>query len=477
MTAMRVSRLLALIGLVLGLAACGSLREAWRPDASPRGWVTTADGTRRLAPMKVGVWRPADSATPTLTVNPARTYQSMAGFGAAITDSSAWLIQNRMSPPQRAALLRELFGRNPGLGLSATRLTIGASDFSMSHYSYRDSEAAEFSLSPAQADVVPTVRAAARLNPDLTIIASPWSAPGWMKTSGSLIRGSLAPDHYDDFARYLVDYVTRMRALGVHINALTIQNEPHFEPGNYPGMRMTPAERAAFVGQRLGPLLERAGGGVDILEWDHNWNEPESPLAVLADPVAARYIEGVAWHCYDGDVSAQSRVHAAYPDKSVWLTECSGGGWEPEWGKALGGMTRTLIIGGARNWARGVLLWNLALDEASGPHAGGCGDCRGVVTINRATGEVTRNVEYYVLGHASRFVRPGALRIDSDTEAAGLESVAFRNVDDGSIALIVLNGGAATREFQIAVGSRAFGAELPPGAVATFVWRDRRQGR
>ena len=477
MTATRASRLLLLIGLVLGLAACGSVHAAWGPDPSPKGWTTTADGARRMAPTTVGAWRPAAGATPTINVNPARTYQVMAGFGASITDSSAWLIQNRMSPSRRAALLRELFGRDPGLGLSATRLTIGASDFSISHYSYRDSEAAEFSLSPAQADVVPTVRAAARFNPDLTIIASPWSAPGWMKTSGSLIQGSLAPDHYDDFARYLVDYVTRMRALGVHIDALTIQNEPHFEPDSYPGMRMTPAERAAFIGGRLGPLLERAGGGVDILEWDHNWNEPDSPLAVLADPVAARYIEGVAWHCYEGDVTAQSRVHAAHPEKSAWLTECSGGGWEPGWDKALASMTRTLIIGGVRNWARGVLLWNLALDETSGPHAGGCGDCRGVVTINRATGEVTRNVEYYVLAHASRFVRPGALRIDSDTGVAGLESVAFRNVDDGSIVLIVLNGGAAARDFQIAVGSRAFGAELPPGAVATYVWRESRRDR
>lgn len=477
MTVLRASLRLVLIGLMLGLVACGSLPKAWSLSSPPRGWVTTADGAQRMAPMMVGAWRPADSATPTINVNPARTYQVMAGFGASITDSSAWLIQNRMSPRQRAALLRELFGRNPGLGLSATRLTIGASDFSISHYSYRESEAAEFSLSPAEADVVPTVRAAARLNPDMTIIASPWSAPGWMKTGGSLVQGSLAPDHYDDFARYLMDYVTRMGVLGIHIDALTIQNEPHFEPDSYPGMRMTPAERAAFVGKHLGPLIEREGGDVDILEWDHNWDEPEAPLAVLADAVAARYIEGVAWHCYGGDVSAQSRVQAAHPDKSVWLTECSGGGWEPGWDKALTSMTRALIIGAPRNWARGVLLWNLALDETSGPHAGGCGNCRGVVTINWTTGEVTRNVEYYVLAHASRFVRPGALRIDSDTGVAGLESVAFRNIDDGSIVLIVLNGGAAVRGFQIVVGSRAFGAELPPGAVATYVWQGSRQER
>lgn len=171
----------------------------------------------------------------------------------------------------------------------------------------------------------------------------------------------------------------------------------------------------------------------------------------------------------------QSEVRAAYPEKSVWLTECSGGGWEPGWDKALSWLTRTLIIGGTRNWAEGVLFWNLALDETSGPHAGGCGDCRGVVTINRTTGEVTRNVEYYALAHASRFARPGARRIESDTGVAGLESVAFRNQDDGSIALVVFNGGEG-RRFQVTAYGRAFTAELPAGAVATLVWRDRRDG-
>lgn len=455
----------ALLSLVLGACATAPSIEA----GAPRAWVTTADGAQRLAAAPVGAWRDGASNGTVIRVDPDRTYQTIAGFGASITDSSAWLIQRRLNGEQRAALIQDLFGRDPGLGLSVTRLTIGASDFSRSHYSYRDAQVARFDLSAVQVDVAPTVRAARAANHDLTIIASPWSAPGWMKTSGSLITGSLAPAHYEDFARYLRDYVVGMRRIGVPIDALTIQNEPHFEPANYPGMRVMPSERAAFVGRYLGPLLEREHISVDILEWDHNWDEPNSPLETLSDPLAARYIDGVAWHCYAGDVSVQSQVQAAHPEMSTWMTECSGGGWDSEWSTSLAWMMRTLIIGATRNWARGVVLWNLALDEESGPHTGGCGNCRGVVTIDQETGEVTRNVEYYVLGHASRFVLPEAQRIESDTGVAGLESVAFRN-EDGSMVLIVLNGAAEDRTFEVAFGARAFEANLQSGAVATFTW-------
>ncbi len=457
----------------------GALAQAPAANAArPSAWITTADGAERLAPAPVGEWRPATAgASLTLHVDPQQGFQEMAGFGASITDSSAWLIRQRLNRRQRTALLQDLFGRNPGIGLSVTRLTIGASDFSRTHYSYSAANnAAPIDLRAARRDVAPIARAARRLNPGLTTIASAWSAPAWMKSNQSLIQGSLLPEHYGAYARYLRDYVSGMDALGVRIDALTIQNEPHFEPVNYPGMRMSPAERAMFVGRHLGPLFERENVPVNILEWDHNWNEPESPLEMLRDPDAARYIAGVAWHCYAGDVSAQSLVHDAFPDISTWMTECSGGDWDSNWGSSLAWMTRTLIIGATRHWARGVVLWNIALDEASGPHLGGCGNCRGVVTIDQRTGLITRNVEYYVLAHASQFVRPGARRIGSETAIEGLESVAFQNADDSSIALIVLNGASEAREFNIRVGARTFDAVMPAGAVATFTWAPETPG-
>jgi glucosylceramidase len=414
-------------------------------------------------------------ALPTIVVDDTAMYQEMVGFGAAITDAAAINI-NRLAADRREALLRDLFDADSGIGLSFTRLTIGASDFSPRHYTLddvrpgqSDPALARFSIEPNRADVLPVVQRALAINPQLKIVASPWSAPAWMKTTGSLMGGALRPDAYRPFAEYLRRYVEAYAALGVPIYALTVQNEPHFEPKDYPGMRFEPPARARFVGQYLGPLLARRGISTLILDWDHNWDEPDAPLQVLRDSVARRYIAGVAWHCYGGEVSAQTRVHDAYPAKDVYFTECSGGDWAPDFAGSLLWNVRTLIIGATRNWARGVLLWNLALDELHGPYTGGCRNCRGVVTINFLSGAVTRNVEYYALAHASRFVRPGARRIGSTSGVAGLESVAFRN-RDGSTALIVVNSAAEERRFAVRWAGKALVYALPAGAVATLRW-------
>jgi glucosylceramidase len=218
-------------------------------------------------------------------------------------------------------------------------------------------------------------------------------------------------------------------------------------------------------------LLARANPGTAIFDWDHNWDEPDSPATVLADPQAARFVSGIAWHCYAGNSSVQAALHDKFPAKDTWFTECSGGRWSPDWAKNLQYFTRTLLIDTTRGWARGVLFWNLALDENDSPHLGGCKDCRGVVTIDSRTGAVTRNVEYYALAHASRFVLPGAVRIASSEEAGGLANVAFRN-PNGAIALLVANGAAEARSFVVKVGKQSFRYTLPASSVATFAWKD-----
>jgi glucosylceramidase len=457
---------------VLALASACDHRGA--PVAAV--WVTTADQHKLLSREPDVAFGASDPGRlPAIAVDDTAMYQEMVGFGAAITDASALNI-NRLAPERREALLRDLFNADSGIGLSFTRLTIGASDFSPRHYTFDDvrrgrddPSLARFSIEPNRADVLPVVQRALAINPQLKIVASPWSAPAWMKTTGSLIGGTLRPDAFRPFAQYLRRYVEAYAALGVPIYALTVQNEPHFEPTNYPGMRLLPPARAHFIGRYLGPLFEHHGISTLILDWDHNWDEPDSPLQVLGDSVARRYIAGVAWHCYNGDVSAQTKVHDAYPAKDAYFTECSGGDWAPDFGASLQWNVRTLIIGATRNWARGVLLWNLALDELHGPYTGGCGNCRGVVTINSLSGAVTRNVEYYALAHASRFVRPGARRIGSTSGIAGLESVAFRN-PDGSTVLIVVNTDAAERRFVVRWAGRALVYVLPAGAVATLRW-------
>lgn len=440
--------------------------------------MTTGDKSQLLAKNPGTQFSNARSSAIKIEVDPSKRFQTMVGFGASITDASAWLIRNKLSEVQRNALMAELFGRGPeGVGFEFTRLTIGASDFSLHHYTLNDTPENKpdpalhyFSIEPNRQDLLPVVKQALAINPKLQIMGSPWSAPAWMKTNKSLIKGALHPDHYDAFSRYLVRYVDAYAAEGIPITTLTLQNEPHFEPNDYPGMRLNPPARAKVIGEHLGPLLKRRGLKTQIIDWDHNWDEPKSPLEVLADPVANPYIAGVAWHCYAGDVKVQAQVHAAFPDKDAWFTECSGGEWKPHWPETLPWLTRNIVIGATRGWAKGVLMWNMALDENYGPHLGGCKDCRGMVTINSKTGEVTRNMEYYALAHASKFVRQGAQRIESTTEISDIETVAFQNADDRSIALIVCNSAAAPRTLAIAWAGKTFEYTIPRESVATFLW-------
>lgn len=456
------------LGLVLA-SACG------KPSAEV--WVTTGDERKLLAREPDVVFSAGGEAElPVIAVADTGGFQTMVGFGAAITDAAAILI-NGLPTERRELLLRELFDPDSGIGFSFTRLTIGASDFSPHHYTFddmppgqRDPTLARFSIEPDRANRLPVVRRALAINPALKVMASPWSAPAWMKTTGKLIKGSLRPDAYEALAEYLARYVDAYAAEGVPIFALTIQNEPHYEPADYPGMRVDPPARARFIGEFLGPRLARGGSRTLIVEWDHNWDEPQSPLAVLRDSVARRHIAGVAWHCYGGDVAAQATVHDSFPAIDTYFTECSGGEWAPKFADNLVWNVRTLIVGTTRNWARGVLLWNLALDESHGPHLGGCGNCRGVVTIDSKSGEVTRNVEYYALAHASRFVKPGAHRIESSS-VDGLENVAFRN-PDRSTALIVVNTAGEERRFRVRSHGHALEYALPGGAVATLRWSD-----
>lgn len=474
------------IALTIGSAVATSASAAAQDGQASRQagapvqvWLTTADGTRQLARQADVAFGPTpDASGPTISVDTTRVYQRMVGFGAALTESSAWLIENRMSPTQRTALLRDLFSHTDGIGLSFTRLAMGASDFALDRWSYddvptgqTDPALAHFSIDRDRRAVLPVLKAALAINPQLSVMASPWSPPAWMKTTGSMIKGTLRPDAYQAFAEYFKRFIEAYAAEGVPIYAITVQNEPHFEPDDYPGMRFAPSQRAQFLKQNIGPLFARAGIRTRILDWDHNWDEFDSPIAVLNDSAAKSYLGGVAWHCYGGEVGAQSIVKQLHPDVDQYFTECSGGTWSTEYAQNLRWFAGTLVIGTTRQWAKGVLLWNLALDEKHGPHDGGCPTCRGVVTIDSATGAVTHNIEYYVLGHASKFVSPGAHRIASSSDfPLGIETVAFRNTD-GSTALLVLNGAASTQNVKVQAGERAFSYTLPAGAVATFYWR------
>lgn len=441
-------------------------------------WETTADGSQLLSPQAGAAFASgAGPAGETITVNPATTYQTMTGFGASFTDSSAWLVYNS---PQRNAIMTKLFDPTNGIGLSFLRQPIGASDFSTSLFSYDDMPSgqtdpslADFSIAHDQSYILPILKQALALNPQATVMATPWSPPGWMKTSGSMIGGTLQSSDYQAFANYLVKFAQAYQAAGVPISLITPQNEPEYSPSNYPGSTFTAAQEESFIANNLGPALASSGLSTKILGYDHNWNDTSFPETLLSNSASSQYVAGTAWHCYSGDPSAQSTVHNAYPGKDTYFTECSGSqSSNPAntFSDSLDWQTENLIIGATRNWAKSVVTWNMALDPSGGPSMN-CTTCTAAVTVNNSAGTASYNAEYYVLGQASKFVKPGAVRVDSNTFGSGnIEDVAFQN-PDGSTAMVVLNSDTAnSHSFNVSENGQSFSYTLPAKAVATFTW-------
>jgi glucosylceramidase len=342
-----------------------------------------------------------------------------------------------------------------------------------------DPTLAHFSVAHDNAYILPVLQQALSLNPNITIMATPWSPPGWMKSSGSMIGGTLNSGDYQVFADYLTKFVQAYGAAGVPISLITAQNEPEYSPSNYPGSTFTASQEASFIGNNLGPDLQKAGLSTKIIAYDHNWNDTTFPETVLGDPTAGPYTAGVAWHCYAGDPSAQTTVHDAYPNKDTYFTECSGtqsANPADTFADSLDWQTENLIIGATRNWAKTVATWNMALNPSGGPSMN-CTDCTGVVTVDNSADTAAYNAEYYVLGQASKFVKPGAVRIDSNTFGSGnVEDVAFRN-PDGSNALIVLNADTSNAHtFNVDENGQYFSYTLPARAVATFTWTPESSG-
>jgi glucosylceramidase len=412
----------------------------------------------------------------TIQVNDAVHYQLIEGFGASLTDSSAWLLWNKLSESQRHETLEKLFDPQKGIGLSLLRQPMGSSDFALEDYSYDDVAIGEtdpdlkkFSIEKDERYIIPLLKQALALNPQLKIIATPWSPPGWMKTSQSMIQGALLPSAYKPLAAYFVKFVQTYQQSGVPIYAVTMQNEPLAIPENYPGMNMTSTEQANFLRDYLGSAFRNAQLKTKLLVFDHNWNLIHHPIEVLNDPLVASYAAGIATHCYGGDASEQDELHNRFPDKEIWFTECSGGDWQK--GKLLEQQMR-LIIDVTRHWSRSVIFWNLALDQNHEPYLGGCTNCRGVVTIKHDVTpvQVIPTVDFTALAHASKFVKPGAVRIDSNTFGqSSLEDAAFQN-PDGSTALLVLNSSTQAITFNIGWHGKYAVYTLKSGAIATFAW-------
>jgi glucosylceramidase len=413
----------------------------------------------------------------TIAVDATQRFQTIDGFGAAMTDSSAWLLEKQLSPAQRAGVMRKLFDPHQGIGISFLRVPLGASDLARNHYSYDDMPAGQrdpglshFSIDHDRSYILPAMRQALTIAPDISVMVTPWSPPSWMKTGNSLNGGQVREDASADFAGYLVRSVAAYEKAGVPVKYLSLQNEPLYETPDYPGTLMPAKQQAQLISNFVGPALQKAGIKAGILAYDHNWDHPEYAIEVFSDPVTASFTLGSAFHCYGGDASAQVAVHERFPNKGVWLTECSGGTWQR--GNVLA-VTGRLIVESSREWSKSVVLWGLALDDKNGPNSGGCATCRGLVTIDRSSEphKVVYTPDYYAIGQASKFVRPGAVRIGStDFGPATLESVAFQNLD-GSIALLVLNNADNPADFSVSWSGKSFPASLKAGSMSTYVWR------
>ena len=413
----------------------------------------------------------------TIFVDDTTKYQEIDGFGASVTESSAYLLKRKLTDAQRTDALRMLFDRQKGIGLSMLRQPMGASDFALESYSYDempegegDPELKHFSIDHDRADILPVLKEILAINPKIRVIGSPWSAPGWMKTSGSMIQGSLLPSAYGAYARYFVKYVQAYEKEGIPIFAVTMQNEPLHVPHDYPGLGMMAREQTAFLRDHLGPAFQKAGLATKILIFDHNWDLIDYPIAVLNDSNAARFSGGIATHCYGGSSTAQNELHQRFPDKEIWMTECSGGDWQK--GKILQQQLQ-LVINVTRHWAKSVILWNLALNQNHEPYLGGCTTCRGEIVVDESSSpaQVKTTVDYTALGHASKFVQTGARRIESNTFGQGsLDDVAFQN-PDGSIVLLVLNSSDGAMQFNVGWHGQFAQYKLGGGEAATFIWK------
>jgi glucosylceramidase len=463
---------LCLLSVVVGLIAIPS-RSQTIPDA--RAWLTTVDESALFAPQPEPLhFSPAKSDTPAIVVNDMEQYQPIEGLGFALTGGSAQLLM-QMTPERRAALLKQLFTTDGnGIGVSYLRVSIGSSDMNDHVYSYddvspgdTDPNLAKFSLAPDEATVIPVLKQILEIDPHIRILGLPWFAPAWMKTNDKVKGGNLKPEYYATYAQYLVKYIEGMKAEGIPITAITVENEP-LNPKNTPSMVVFAQEEDTLIGKYLGPAFEKEGITTEIQIYDHNPDVTSYPLSILADPVASKYVAGTAFHLYGGDSSALTCVHNEYPNKNLYLTEEGLGGQPGETTIDIAEPVSRVLITGTRNWVRNVLLWNLAADPHAGPHTndGGCPVCYGAVTLDGDNASF--NEAYYAMAHFSKFVRPGSVRIGS-TQLEQLQTAAFLT-PKGKVVLVVANTGNFPKTFQIAYHSESTTTTLHSESVATYVW-------
>ena len=476
-------KLFFLITLSVMLSKCSTTGDTISPTPTPTPpvvvnevdfWLTKGNKTVNLQKQtSILAFGSTYNDYATIEVNDSQTFQSVDGFGYTLTGGSAQVI-NLLNAQKRQELLQELFGASDNsIAISYLRISIGASDMNATPFTYDDLPSGQtdvnldnFSLAPDKTDLIPMLKEIVAINPKIKIMATPWSPPVWMKDNTNFIGGSLKPEYYGVYAQYFVKYIQKMKAEGITIDAITPQNEP-LHPGNNPSMLMLAVQQADFIKNHLGPAFQAANLTTKIVAYDHNCNKPEYPIAVLNDPGAYPFVDGSAFHLYEGDISALSTVHNAFPNKNLYFTEqytSSTGSFEGD----LKWHVKNVVIGSMRNWSKTALEWNLANNASFGPNTpGGCTTCKGALTIN-SSDSFARNVGYYIIAHASKFVPAGSVRIGSSF-TGNLNNVAFKT-PSGKNVLIVENDGSTAEIFNIKYNGNWVTTSLESGSVGTFIW-------
>jgi glucosylceramidase len=470
-----------IIATLLGvLTGCAQSSDNSTPNPNPTPttndvdfWLTKGNGSVKLEKQSTILgFNTSYNIYPNIEVDDTQMYQSVDGFGFTLTGGSAQAI-NQLALSKKQDVLQELFGMNSNsISINYLRISIGASDLNSSVFSYDDMPTGQtdvnltnFSLTP-DAQLIQLLKDILVINPSIKIMAAPWSPPVWMKDNSSSIGGSLQTQYYGVYANYFVKYIQMMQQEGIHIDAITPQNEP-LHPGNNPSMLMLAPQQAEFIKNYLGPAFQVAGLTTKIVVYDHNCDKPEYPITVLSDSAANPFIDGSAFHLYAGDVAALTTVHNAFPNKNVYFTEqytASTGSFEGD----LKWHIKNVVIGSMRNWSKTALEWNLANDASYGPHTdGGCTTCKGAITVTGSF-SLERNVGYYIIAHASKFVPSGSVRIAS-TQTNALNTVAFKT-PLGKKILIAVNDSATPSLFNIKYNGKWVAVSLEAGAVGTFIW-------
>ena len=467
---------LTFLGCFTILAACSNSDDAEKPVVPvPTGdvaiYTTTSSLTRDLTRDAVN-FSPKDNLAPTtITLNPAEQYQTMDGFGAAITGSTCYNLL-LMKPADRHAFLTETFSDKDGFGFSYIRISIGCSDFS---------------LSEEKDYILPILKEILAINPSIKVIAAPWTCPKWMKVKSltdrtpldSWTNGQLNPDYYQDYATYFVKWIQAFKAEGIDIYAVTPQNEP-LNRGNSASLYMEWEEQRDFVKTALGPQMKAAGLSTKIYAFDHNYNydniesQKNYPGKIYEDAAASQYLAGAAYHNYGGNREELLNIHQAYPEKELLFTETSIGTWNSgrDLSKRLMEDMEEVALGTINNWCKGVIVWNLMLDNDRGPNReGGCQTCYGAVDINNSDYKtIIRNSHYYIIAHLSSVVKPGAVRIATTGYTDnGITCSAFENTD-GTYAFVLINNNEKSKKITVSDGQRHFAYDVPGKSVTSYRW-------